>query len=212
MKKNSPMVYYIILFLLYILVSPILTLFKLSSYAIYPIKTLIMLFTLFILFKEFKELKKFKFYWDSIFWGILIIVVWVGMDKLYPFISTSEFNPTIFPTGIMIALVAFRIIGAVIVASFTEELFIRSFLVRFFVDSKNFEKVKIGTYTLFSFLVTVLFFGFAHDRWLVGIITSIILNGFLYLKKDLWLCIQTHSVANLVLAIYVLYTQSWGFW
>ena len=165
-----------------------------------------------LFFKNFKELKKFKFYWHSILGGILIIVIWVGLDTLYPFRSTSEFNPALFPAAMMITLTIFRIISAVVVASFVEEIFIRSFLIRFFIEPYNWQKVKIGTYTLFSFLVTMIFFGFAHDRWLVGIITGIILNLLLYWKKDIWLCIESHSIANIVLAIYVLYTQSWGFW
>jgi CAAX prenyl protease-like protein len=171
-----------------------------------------MLAAIVVFFKQFKELKKFKFYWSSIPIGILTILIWVGLDSFYPYQSTSEFNPMVFPTGMMITLVIFRILGAVIVASFAEEMFIRSFLIRFFVDPRKWEKVKVGTFTWLSFLITVIFFGFAHDRWLVGIITGVIFTLVLYWKKDLWACIQTHSVANLVLAIYILYTQSWGFW
>ena len=109
------------------------------------------------------------------------------------------------------SLVSFITSGPII-AAVVEELVIRSWLIRFIVDPNKWDKVKIGTYTFLSFAITVAFFGFAHNRWLVGIISGIIFNLWLYYRKDIFSCIQAHASANLFLALYVVLTQAWYFW
>jgi CAAX prenyl protease-like protein len=55
-------------------------------------------------------------------------------------------------------------------------------------------------------------FGFEHHRWLVGLLAGIGYNALLYYKKDLSSCVIAHAVTNLLLGIYVLFTQQWTFW
>ncbi len=62
-------------------------------------------------------------------------------------------------------LAAIRIFGASIVIPLMEELFCRSFLIRWVVNP-DFEKVVFGTFTLGSFASTVVVFGLEHNLWL----------------------------------------------
>ncbi len=112
---------------------------------------------------------------------------------------------------VVILLFVFRFLGAVIVVPIVEELFWRSFALRWIID-ENFTTVPIGAFTWFSFLVIVLGFGFEHHRWLVGLAAGVIYNGLLYYKKDLSACVLAHAVTNLLLGVYVLLTQQWNFW
>ena len=108
-------------------------------------------------------------------------------------------------------LIFFRLLGAVIVVPIFEELFWRSFALRWLID-ENFNSVPIGTFTWFSATAVILAFGFEHHRWLAGILAGVLYHALLYYKKDLSACVIAHAVTNLLLGIYVLSTQQWSFW
>ncbi len=126
--------------------------------------------------------------------------------------ASSHYDPSVLGIGMLIVLLSIRLVGSVLVAAFIEELFIRSFLLRVLIDPDKWAVVPVGTYTLGSFVVVVLFFGFAHFQWLPGILTGIILNLLLYKRKKIFSCVQAHAIANLMLFLYVTYTGSWFFW
>jgi hypothetical protein len=56
-----------------------------------------------------------------------------------------------------------------------EELFWRSFLIRYITDI-NFEKDPIGTFTWGSFLLTVVLFGAEHNYIYAGIMVGAVYN------------------------------------
>ena len=197
---------YIIPFLFYVGIS-YLNYFGFDQFWIYFLKVLIVGALLYYFRKDYKL--KIKFDPGSIGIGLLIFIIWIGIDSFYPHLGSSSFNP--YETSFPIFFIVVKVVGMMLIASIVEELFTRSFLIRVIIE-KSWEKVKIGTFTWLSFIVTVLFFGFAHERWLAGIITGIILNLWLYKKKDLFATIIAHSTANLALAVYVLATNSWLLW
>lgn len=164
--------------------------------------------------------------------GVLVIVAWVGLDPYYPQSSEEwrqlaqsglqyfehadkaegQFNPyepgqTVPP----VVAIIFRLIGAVLLVPVFEELFMRSWLIRFLVK-EDFEAVPMGTFTWVSFLGTVALFGLAHHEWLAGMICGTAFNLLLYWRRDLLQCVIAHAVANLALAIWVLTQGAWGFW
>ena len=144
--------------------------------------------------------------------GIVIFVIWISMEGLYPRLGTPTIlNPFEFGSQFFLPILIIKLAGMILVAPLIEELFVRSFLMRIFIDA-DYEKVPIGKYTHLSFIITVLFFGFSHSMWLPGIITAVLLNLLLYKTKSIGSCIQAHAAANISLAIYVLATQNWIFW
>ena len=146
--------------------------------------------------------------------GAGIFVLWVVLEGHYPLFSgaTSHFDPTIFGTGICLLLLSVRFVGSVFVAAFIEELFTRSFMMRYAIDPDKWAEVAIGTYTFTSFVVVTLFFGFAHFQWLPGILAGILLNLLVYKRRNIFSCVEAHGMANLLLFFYVIYTKSWFFW
>ncbi len=121
-----------------------------------------------------------------------------------------HYDPTIFDTTAFGFLILARFAGSVLVAPLIEELFCRSFLMRYVIDER-WQDVPIGTYTLGSFVIVTLFFGFSHFRWLPGILTAVLLNLLLYRTKNLSSCVVAHATANLLLLVYVVYTGGWEF-
>lgn len=187
-----------------------------NEYYVYMIRCIIGLAAIAYFWKQYDEIKV-KF--DFLAWivGLGLIIIWIGFDLLarhygWTFfgVSTASLKP--FDTSFPYVVIAFKIIGMVIVAAVVEEMFMRSFLIRFFTDVNKWDKIPIGTFNWLSFIATVLIFGFLHGLWFVGILSGIIFNLWLYYRKDMFSCIQCHAAANLFLIIYVLITGDWFLW
>jgi CAAX prenyl protease-like protein len=147
---------------------------------------------------------RIKFDLPAILVGIGIAGIWIGLDSLY--FHTAE--QTVYYSFFAISL---KLLAGVVIAPVIEEFFTRFFLIRW-VIAKDYMKVALGKFTVVSFLVTVFFFGFSHDRWLAGLIAGVIFNLLFYYRKDIESCVLSHAIANLVLGIYVIYFGQWGFW
>jgi len=209
------MIPYIAPFALYIGLSIIGSLFEQGPQFIYPVKTMAVAGCLWFYRHEYPELRErisARQSLTAILVGAAVFVVWILPEGLYPQLGDSEFNPMIFdsPRAVWV-LVAFRLAGAVLVVPVFEELFWRSFLLRW-VIKPDFQKVELGKFTWLSFAVVTLFFGFEHNRWLVGLFAGAAYNWLIYRERNLWTCVLAHAITNLALGVYVLQTQQWGFW
>lgn len=193
---------YIVPFLAYILVSQLFGLVIDGNFA-YLIG--IFLTGLFVIYfwKTYKV--KWKIDIVTAIVGIVIFLVWVGLEGFNPLLGESEFVP--YSTF----QVFFKLFAMITVVPIVEELFTRDFLIRY-LTAKDWKQVRIGTFTWPSFIVTVLFFGFSHNRWFAGIIVGILLNLLLYRTKKLGNCIVAHAFANFILGVYVIYSNSWYLW
>ena len=160
----------------------------------------------------YTELARWRLDGTSVLTGVVICLLWVGLEGFYPMFSSADvhYDPAIFDTAAFGFLILVRFAGSVLVAPLIEELFCRSFLMRYVIDER-WQDVPIGTYTLGSFVIVTLFFGFSHFRWLPGILTAVLLNLLLYRTKNLSSCVVAHATANLLLLVYVVYTGGWEF-
>ncbi|MFH0875875.1 MAG: CAAX prenyl protease-related protein [archaeon] len=155
----------------------------------------------------FRKHFKFRVNFDllAIAAGLFIAFQWIVLEGYYPLLGEDViYNYSRID-------IFFKLLIGVVIAPVIEEFFTRFFLMRFIIE-KNWQKVRIGTYSLTSFIVTIMYFGFSHNRWLVGIITAIILNLLIYRRKNIESCILAHAVANLALGIYVIATGAFFFW
>ncbi len=189
-----------------------------AVYFLYPVKALSVAFLLVFLRNSYQEIRlrdiaKFKETLISISVGLLVFILWIHMEFASAVIGTPQgFNPNLLSGNLTIAaMTAARLFGAVLVVPVMEELFWRSFLIRYIINP-DFSKVPIGLFTWFSFLLTVLLFGLEHNLFLAGMMAGTLYNLLLYRTKSLAHCILAHAVTNLSLGIYVLYTGNWLFW
>lgn len=196
-------------------------LFTLSAttlYYSYPIKTLAVAALLFHYRKQYtelslKDLANYRSTIASCLLGLLVFILWINMDWSFSRTGSPQgFNPTLFPNlGLQLGMTAFRIAGAVLLVPLMEELFWRSFLIRYIIDN-DFEKQPLGSFTWASFMITVILFGLEHHFILAGITAGVLYSLLLYRTRSIAQCILSHAVTNLALAIYVLYTDKWYFW
>lgn len=179
---------------------------------IYPLKTMLVAGSLAWFWNAFREEIQFYFSWSAVLWGTGVFLVWIVIDKLYPHIGHSAFNPhqeALWCSPYV--LIAFRMIGAASVVPLMEEVFWRSFALRFVIKA-DFRSVPLGHFSWYSFLLISILFGLEHHRWLAGIFAGMVYAGLLCRSRNLFTPILSHGVTNLLLGIYVLWTESWSFW
>jgi len=150
----------------------------------------------------------------AMFCGALVLAIWISADGYLPqFGKDSGFDPYMLAgtrTGAW-GLIAVRLAGAAVVVPVMEELFWRSFLMRYLINP-DFRSVPMGAFSWFSFLSTAVLFGLEHHRVLEGILAGVLYNLLLVRSKKLKAAIVAHGVTNFGLGIYVLATRSWRFW
>lgn len=148
--------------------------------------------------------------------GFLVFIEWVALDKWisYPHLgSRTGLNPfsTIAVPALRHLFLVVRFYGLAVMVPVMEELFWRSFLLRYFSNS-DFTKLPIGEFSWRAFWIVAVGFGLAHPEWLVAVICACIYALLLRQTKSLFACIVAHSTTNLALGIYVLLSQDWIYW
>lgn len=145
--------------------------------------------------------------------GIAIFALWISLDLPWARLGESGpgFDPRAADGQIDWPLAAVRVFGAAAVVPVMEEIFWRSFLMRW-IDRSNFLGVYPATVSLRALAATALVFGVEHDLWLAGALAGLA-YGWLYVRTcNLWAPIVAHGVTNLLLGLWVLYTGNWHFW
>ncbi len=189
-----------------------------TLFLLYPLKILITIILLFCFYRRYAELNwrdlsRISDTLLSLLLGLLVFILWINMD--WVFTATDKgagFNPTLFSDPLLFkGMVAVRLAGAVLVVPLIEELFWRSFMLRYLIDN-DFMKVRLGQFTWFSCLVCAVLFGLEHYLIFAGIMAGLAYNLLLYRSKSIVQCIFAHAVTNLALGIYVLQSGRWSFW
>jgi CAAX prenyl protease-like protein len=151
----------------------------------------------------------------SAFVGFIVFGSWVGLEGLYPSIAflgqRVGFDPTPLAPQARLAFYAVRLLGLVVLVPLIEELFWRSFLIRWLIKP-DFQNVPIGRVTLLSAGVTSVFFALVHPEWLPALITGFLWAWLLYRTKSVSACVVSHMTANLALGIYIMMVGAWQFW
>ncbi|MFA6686987.1 MAG: CAAX prenyl protease-related protein [Desulfuromonas sp.] len=159
-----------------------------------------------------KDLLQWRYTFLSVLAGGVIFLFWIQMD--WGFATFGEipgFNPGVYEdSAVRSMMILARLGGAVLVVPLMEEIFWRSFLIRYAIDS-DFTRVALGRFTWFSFIVITILFGLEHHLFLAGMLAGALFNLVLYMTRSIMQCIVSHAVTNLALGIYVLQTGQWHF-
>jgi uncharacterized protein len=138
---------------------------------------------------------------------------WCGLTA-----RREGFDPTLFakqPWAYGLT-VGFRFLRMVIIVPWVEELFWRGYLMRVCAvqDGADWRSVKFGTHTWSAFAVVVPLVVLAHapSDYAGALVWSLLMYGLTIRTRSLAACLLMHAVGNLLLGLYVLKTQQWGFW
>ena len=150
--------------------------------------------------------------------GLLIAALWVGPYLLLPSLARGEsFDPALLGEAGRALALGLRLAGFALVTPFVEELFVRSFLLRFaeVLERGDFREVAVARFAWRGFVVSVLWFTFSHAtwEWSVALPTGIAFNAWLYARRHLMACVIAHAVANAAIWALVVFapTPLWEF-
>lgn len=172
------------------------------------------LFVYFLQRGAYPELSGFR--WSSPWWladvgvGLVGAALWIApfllVDSLRP--DTSGFDAyQLGPAGVGVALVL-RGVGYVGVTPFVEELFVRSWLLRYidvFDRRTDFRAVPIARFRWRSFLVVTFYFVFSHLQWEWGVMLgwTLLTMAWFYYRRHLAALVLTHAVTNGAIFLFV---------
>jgi CAAX prenyl protease-like protein len=156
-----------------------------------------------------------KFIPIAIVIGVVLCAVWIGLERIsYPHIGDrSAYNPweKIPDAGLRAAFVAVRFFGLVLVVPFMEELFWRSFGLRYATQT-DFKALPIGKFSQTGALVCCALFALAHPEWAPALVFAGGLTFLVWKTKSIFACIVAHATTNLALGIYVVTQGAWALW
>ena len=145
--------------------------------------------------------------------GVLVFGLWIKLDAPWMRLgeATAPFLPLDVQGELMWPLIGVRWIGAALLVPVMEELFWRSFLMRW-IENAQFEAVLPQRVGLKAVLLSTFVFMLAHTLWLAAVIAGLA-YAWLYVRSGkLWLPVIAHAVTNGALGVWVVMTGNWAFW
>ena len=145
--------------------------------------------------------------------GLGVFGLWITLTAPWMQIgqASAAFVPVDARGQLIWPLIAVRWLGATLLVPVMEELFWRSFLMRW-IDSPQFESVVPQRASLKAIVLSTFVFMLAHTLWLAAIIAGLA-YAWLYVRTGkLWVPVIAHAVTNGALGVWVVWTQRWAFW
>lgn len=142
--------------------------------------------------------------------GIAGAALWVApfvlIDSVRP-ADPGAFDPQQFGGSLVWLALGIRAIGYAVVTPFVEELFVRSWLLRYidvFDRRKDFRDVPIARFTWRSFIGVMVFFTFSHMPWEWPVMSawSLATQLWFYHRKHIAPLILIHATTNLSIFLF----------
>ncbi len=159
---------------------------------------------------------RWKLRWEAVAVGVVVWVIWVGLDQNYPKIGKPGpfWDPHLHfgqGSGLAWTLIVVRILGSTLVVPPLEEVFYRSLLYRYLVTS-DFLAMPLRQFHVISFVATSLIFGFAHYQWLAGILCGAAYQALALRRDRIGDAMTAHAITNFLLGVWVITKGAWQFW
>jgi uncharacterized protein len=145
--------------------------------------------------------------------GLVVFALWIHLDAPWMTLGnpSASFLPLDAQGQLIWPLVIVRWVGAALVVPLMEELFWRSFLMRW-IQSPQFESVLPQRVALKAIVLSTFVFVLAHTLWLAAALAGLA-YALLYVRTGkLWVPVIAHAVTNGALGVWVVRTGQWAFW
>lgn len=151
----------------------------------------------------------------SVLVGLAVCVLWLAIDIIVPYPhlgNRTAFNPTTLQgSSWWMPFLAGRLYGLVFMVPVMEEIFWRSFLLRY-LTQPDFRRLKMGTFSASALWLMVAASALAHPEWLVAVVASLAYALWLRRTGSLFGAIVAHATTNAALGAYVLVMGAWQYW
>ena len=148
--------------------------------------------------------------------GIALAALWMAPYVWIPAIRPPDaemFDPNMLGEDLVSVTLGLRMLGYGLVTPFFEEIFIRSFVMRYsevFRKNGDFRDVPLAYFTWTSFLATAVLFTIGHLPWEYWVCVPWVVatNLWFYLRRDLSALILVHAVTNATILLFVVWQKS----
>jgi len=145
--------------------------------------------------------------------GLVVFVLWTQLTA--PWMQIGEGSASYRPIDASGApdwpLIAVRWLGATLVVPVMEELFWRSYLMRWF-ERPTFEGVDPRQAGWRAVVLSTFVFVLVHPLWLAATVAGLAYALLYRATGKLWTAVIAHAVTNGALGIYVVLSGRWAFW
>jgi uncharacterized protein len=183
---------------------------------LFSLRAVVVALLLAVFWREFQELRDIALRGDqstaAVCAGLFVFVAWISLDQPWAtFGQTAGFDPTRGDGSMDWTLATFRVLGLAVVVPVMEELFWRSYLLRW-IQQQDFLALDPRKIGLRANLICAALFASEHSLWLAGLIAGLVYN-FVYMRTgNLWMPVISHATTNALLGIWILATGHWQFW
>jgi CAAX prenyl protease-like protein len=145
--------------------------------------------------------------------GFAVFLVWIAPlpDWTHLGAPVAAFVPVAANGALRWDLIAVRGFGAALVVPVMEELFWRSFLMRW-IDKRDFLTLVPGAASTLALAVSSAVFALAHDLWLCAFVAGLVYGEIYRRTGNIWYSVLAHATTNLVLAVWVVSRSAWAYW
>lgn len=149
---------------------------------------------------------------QSILAGIIVFLLWINLDQGWMLLGEqTSYDPSHENANFSFSMMMIRIAGATLVVPLIEELFWRSFIMRW-IDQADFDALSPAMVSIKALFLSSLIFAVEHHFWFAGLLAGLV-YGLLYSRtRVLWYPVIAHAVTNGILGCWVIYTQQWQYW
>jgi len=150
---------------------------------------------------------------NALFVGLGVLAVWIGFDSgIFVLGSKHDSLPLLTPEGHRDWLpIVLRMAGSALVVPLVEEVFWRSFLMRW-IETPRFVCLEAARIGLRALLMSSVVFGLEHTQWFAGIVAGLAYGALYRRSGRLWPAVIAHATTNAGLGLWVIFTGAWQFW
>lgn len=143
--------------------------------------------------------------------GLIVFAIWILLDRP-PFVigESAGYDPRT-NGSIHWGLVASRLAGSTLVVPVMEELFWRSFILRWLHDP-NFSGVDPKRIGWKALLISSALFATEHHLIVAGLLAGLAYGGLYRWTGDLRAAVLAHAVTNGVLGVWIIRAGAWTLW
>jgi exosortase E/protease (VPEID-CTERM system) len=178
---------------------------------LYPLKALATGTALWVLWDRY-GLERYRLALEPIAIGLVVFIVWLVLvpasadrDQLLGAQLSAA------STQVAAGWLFFRLIGSSVIVPLAEELVFRGYLLaRLAAQAPTVDRPI--PFTWLSFLVSSLLFGLLHDAWIAGTLAGMAYALARYRRGRLGDAVVAHMTTNLLLSVFVIFTQQWSYW
>ena len=169
-----------------------------------------------VFWRQYTELRQplaWRDAWTSLAVGFVVFVVWISLDVPWATFGGERtgFAPAVPGGGIDWPLAIPRLAVLIAVVPVMEELFWRSFLMRW-IDARDFLALDARRVSGMAIALSSGLFAVEHSMWLAGLTAGLAYAGLYMTTNNLRAPVLAHAVTNATLGLWILTTGSWHLW